>query len=260
MTCLFTSDFKLLVAEEDYGIGVETGGILYLPRARELRSVLPHVLNGCTVNGGSAYTSILPEGFTEYGPQFKVVELRPMYSVLPSDSFAVACKCRQMLHWNIHSRYCPRCGVETNLLAENAKKCPKCGFEIYPNLSPAVIVRITRGEEVFLVRAKNFRSNHYGLVAGFVEAGESIESAVYREVREETGLEISNLRYYGSQPWPFPSGLMLGFTAEYKGGQIKLQEEELVTAGFFGRDNLPPLPDKMSIARRLIDEWVEAKK
>ena len=111
--------------------------------------------------------------------------------------------------------------------------------------------------ELLLVRARNFRTNHYGLVAGFLETGESLEQCVAREVREEVGIRIKNLRYFASQPWPYPFGLMVGFTAEYDGGDIHLQKEELTQGGWFTRDNLPPIPDKASIARQLIDDWLQ---
>lgn len=107
-----------------------------------------------------------------------------------------------------------------------------------------------------LVKAKNFKRDYYGLVAGFVETGESLEETVKREVMEETGLEISNIRYFGSQPWAYPCGLMIGFTADYVSGEIHIQKEELKTAGWFTRDNMPPIPEKLSIARKLIDDWL----
>lgn len=138
---------------------------------------------------------------------------------------------------------------------EISKCCTACGNEVWPLLSTAVIVLIEKDDEALLVRANNFKRNFYGLVAGFVETGETLEEAVVREVKEETGIEIENIRYFASQPWPFPCGLMVGFFAKYKNGEIKLQHEELADGGWFSRNNLPTLPDEMSIARRLIEEW-----
>ena len=109
-----------------------------------------------------------------------------------------------------------------------------------------------------MVRAKNFRGDFYGLVAGFVEPGETLEECVEREVMEETGLRIANIRYFGSQPWPYPSGIMIGFTADYVSGELKLQQEELAAGGFFARDKMPTLPKKLSIARKLVDDWLES--
>lgn len=115
----------------------------------------------------------------------------------------------------------------------------------------------TQNDQVLLVHANNFKGNYYGLVAGFVETGETLEQAVIREVTEETSLKIKNLKYFGSQPWPYPCGLMIGFYAEYESGEIKLQRSELGAGGWFTMDNLPPIPEKLSIARKLIDNWIE---
>ena len=127
---------------------------------------------------------------------------------------------------------------------------------MWPSLATAIIVLVHRGDEVLLVHARNFRGNFFGLVAGFVETGESLEEAVHREVLEETGLTITNLRYFGSQPWPYPSGLMVGFHADYVSGEIKLQKEELAAGQWFTKDNLPEIPEKLSIARKIIDDWL----
>ncbi len=124
-------------------------------------------------------------------------------------------------------------------------------------MATAVIVLVHRDDEVLMVHARNFRGTFYGLVAGFVETGETLEEAVAREVLEETGINIANIRYFRSQPWPYPCGLMVGFHADYVSGDIHLQREELSGGGWFRRDNLPELPEKLSIARQLIDDWLE---
>ena len=116
---------------------------------------------------------------------------------------------------------------------------------------------VRRGDEALLVRSHSFKGKHHGLVAGFLEPGETLEECVAREVREETALEIGNLRYFGSQPWPYPCGVMIGFTADYVAGEIRIQEEELISAAWFHRDALPELPMKLSLARRLLDAWLE---
>ena len=126
-------------------------------------------------------------------------------------------------------------------------------------IGTAIIVLIKKGDQVLLVHARNFKGNFDSLVAGFVETGESLEEAVHREVMEETGLTIRNVKYFSSQPWPYPSGLMVGYTAEYVDGEIHLQKEELSRGKWFSKDNLPILPEKLSIARRLIDAWLEGK-
>ena len=125
-------------------------------------------------------------------------------------------------------------------------------------LATAIIVLISRGDEVLLVHAKNFKKPFYGLVAGFVETGETLEEAVIREVREETSLNIRNIRYYASQPWPYPCGLMVGFYADYESGEVSLQESELAYGGWFNRHALPTIPEKLSLARMLIDNWLNS--
>ena len=137
-----------------------------------------------------------------------------------------------------------------------SKRCINCGKEVWPSLATAIIVLIQRNDEVLLVHARNFKGNFYGLVAGFVETGETLEEAVHREVLEETGITIENLHYFGSQPWPYPSGLMIGFTADYVSGNIHLQKEELSKGAWFTKDNLPNIPEKLSIARRMLDDWI----
>ena len=139
---------------------------------------------------------------------------------------------------------------------EISKRCECCGKEVWPQLATAVICLISRGEEVLLVHARDFKRDFYGLVAGFVETGETLEEAVEREVREETGLTINNIRYFASQPWPYPCGLMVGFFADYVSGEIHLQKSELSRGGWFRYDALPNIPEKLSIARRLLDYWV----
>ncbi len=138
------------------------------------------------------------------------------------------------------------------------KQCPTCGLTHYPRLAPAVIMLITRGHELLLSRAYHHPPSRYAVQAGFVEVGETLEEAVRREIREEVGLEINNIRYFGSQPWPFPSQLMIAFTAEYAGGELKINyaEAELEDAGWYTVDNLPPLPSVNSIARQMIEAFI----
>ena len=190
---------------------------------------------------------------------YRMVGLRASWDLLPQAAYDEASKAFQLLYWDTHSRYCPVCGTPTEQTTPICKRCPQCGNELYPPIAPAIIVLIRKGEEVLLVHARNFRGNFHGLVAGFIEVGETLEECVRREVREETGLEIKELRYFASQPWPYPSGLMIGFTAQYAGGSLKLQAEELSTGAFFSKDNLPEIPRKLSLARKLIDAWLAGK-
>ena len=190
-------------------------------------------------------------------PLRKMMGLRASYDKLPFEEYYKAGKAFEILNWDKNTRYCPSCGVPTHQISDIGKKCPECRQEFYPHISPAIIVRITKGDSILLVHARNFRGTFYGLVAGFLEAGETLEECVHREVMEEVGLHIKNLKYFGSQPWPYPSGVMIGFTAEYESGSIKLQDEELNAGAFYTKDNLPEIPRKLSLARKLIDDWLE---
>lgn len=193
---------------------------------------------------------------------FEMVGLRKTHAVLSPEDYQLAGKGAELVYWDQNTKYCGVCGAPTRWMTDISKKCTECGKEWWPSPSTAIIVRVTRSlseESILLVRARNFRGSHYGLVAGFLETGESLEQCVEREVREEIGIKIKNLKYFGSQPWPYPFGLMVGFTADYDEGEIHLQKEELSEGGWFTRDNMPPIPDKASIARRLIDDWLNTQ-
>ena len=143
---------------------------------------------------------------------------------------------------------------------ERSKECPKCGQIHFPRLAPAVIVLVERGNQILMARSRHFAPGMFSVLAGFVEPGETLEEAVAREVKEESGILVKDIRYFGSQPWPFPHSLMIGFTAKYAGGEITLEDSELEEAGWYTADNLPPQPGKISIARKLIDAFVEKQK
>ena len=134
--------------------------------------------------------------------------------------------------------------------------CTKCGAVTYPVICPAIIVAITKGDEILLAHNKNFEDNIYSIIAGFVDAGEDLESTVKREVFEEVGIKIKNIKYYGNQTWAFPNSLMIGFFAEYESGEIKVDGKEILDAAWFKKDNLPNLPKKMTIARKMIDSFI----
>ena len=183
--------------------------------------------------------------------------LRVLHGRLPEGAFAVAGRAAQVVEWARTHQYCGRCATPTEPVpGERAMRCPACGLTAYPRLSPAVIVLVERGGTVLLARGHRFATGFYGIIAGFVEPGESLEEAVAREVKEEVGLDVTEVRYFGSQPWPFPHALMVGFTAAWAGGEIRLEERELADAGWFAPDALPAIPPKLSIARRLIDAWL----
>lgn len=168
----------------------------------------------------------------------------------------------QIVEWARTHRFCGRCGTETEPSSgERGMKCPACGLVAYPRIAPAMIVLVTRGEpgpdqEALLARGSNFRTPMYSCLAGFVEPGEDLEGAVVREVAEEVGVTVGNVSYRRSQPWPFPNSLMIGFRADYLGGELVLEEAEILDANWYRRDALPPIPPGISVARHLIDDWL----
>ena len=188
--------------------------------------------------------------------RYQFFPLRQSYYRLPYPLYLKAGKCRELLYWDQNTKFCGVCGGQMKMHTDISKRCTECGKEVWPQLATAVIVLIHRGDEVLLVRARNFRTDFYGLVAGFVETGETLEEAVAREALEETGVKIKNIRYFKSQPWPYPCGLMVGFHADYDSGEIHLQHSEIAKGGWFRRDSLPTIPEPLSIARMLIDDWL----
>ena len=197
------------------------------------------------------YNNPAPQGFTfEW--------LRKAYHKLPNDLRETAFKASELVYFDSYLNYCPKCGGKMEYSSPISKKCVSCGNEIWPRINPAIIVLIYRGkDEILLSHALNFHGTFYGLTAGFLETGESLEQCVVREVMEETSLKIKNIRYFASQPWPYPSQEMFGFFAEYESGEIHIQEEELSDCRWFTRDALPEIPPHPSMARKLIDYWLD---
>lgn len=216
-----------------------------------------HTVHTVTLSDGKEVQAFAIDRAVPEDSHWTMTGLRASFDCLALADYQAAGKAFQILHWDAHSRFCPVCGHPTTQQTPIMKKCLACGNEMYPPIATAIIVLIRKGKEILLVHARNFRGTFYGLVAGFLEAGETLEQCVAREVKEETGLRISNIRYFGSQPWPYPSGLMVGFTADYESGEIKLQADELSAGAFYSKENLPEIPRKLSIARKLIDWWLE---
>jgi NAD+ diphosphatase len=212
---------------------------------------------------GFPFTEPLPPGAAHAAdaplppaPDAEPVGLRALFDLLPPDLFAQAGLARQLLHWRRAHRFCGACAAPlTRHPVERAMVCPVCGHTAYPRTNPVVITLIHRGGRILLARKAGGALPFWSLVAGFVEANETLESAVAREIAEEVGLRVKNIRYAASQPWPFPNNLMLGFTAEYASGDITPDGAEIAEAAWFDRDHLPPIPGPISIARRLIDAF-----
>ena len=189
------------------------------------------------------------------------VDLRGLLGVIDDGMLALAGRARHLIDWSLSHQFCGRCGRPMDdKNDERAKICNGCGLVKYPRISPAVIVAVIRENRILLAqsrRIKRLRKSFYSVLAGFVETGETLEDCVRREIAEEVGIQVKNIRYFGSQPWPFPDQLMIGFTAEYAAGEIQIDPKEIVDAGWFEAQNLPLVPGKYSIARQLIDWFVE---
>lgn len=185
--------------------------------------------------------------------------LRSLYGVLEEELLWIAGRAFQLMNWDRTTQYCNRCGVRTEVNPkERAKICPNCGLLNFPRISPAIIVGVINQNthQILLANGARFPSNLYSVLAGFVEPGENLEECVRREVKEEVGLEVENITYFRSQAWPFPDSLMIGFLADYTKGEISVDKAEIRDANWFTKDNLPPIPGKISIARKIIDWFV----
>jgi NAD+ diphosphatase len=192
----------------------------------------------------------VPKG-TEYSG------IRDLFGRIPDEELAIAAFAVRMIDFDRSTCFCGRCGKKTSQLkTERSKQCSSCGLVIYPRLSPAIIVLVQRDERLLLARSPRFPPGMFSLIAGFVEPAENLEHAIEREVQEETGIFIKNIRYFGSEPWPFPNSLMAGFTADFAGGELVVDNNEIESAFWFDREHLPRIPEKLSISRALIDWWI----
>jgi len=184
--------------------------------------------------------------------------LLPLYDFLGEGLFHLAGRAVQLVAWVGTNRYCGTCGGRTvPSSSEFAMLCPSCRTASYPRLAPAVITAVLKDEQILLAHPHHFPAGRYGLVSGFVEPGETLEDCVKREIREEVGIEVANIRYFGSQQWPFPHSLMIGFLADYAGGEIAVDGEEIAAADWFDARHMPDIPPPASIARKIIDWFVE---
>jgi len=194
-------------------------------------------------------------------PGMTYENLRALYPRLPETLFWLAGRAVQIVDWDRTHQFCGRCGSPTqNQIHDRAKVCPVCGLTNYPRLAPAIIVRVARrdegGRRILLARAQRFPTALFSVLAGFVEPGETLEECVQREILEEVSLRVKNIRYFGSQPWPFPHSLMIAFVAEYDAGEVVVDPGELAEAHWFAADALPAIPPPPSIANRLITTWL----
>lgn len=192
---------------------------------------------------------------------FHLVSFRQALSMIYPAQYAMGVKAHSVIHWDKNHQFCGQCAAPTIHRRPHFERfCPVCHLSFFPRISPSIIVLIYREDELVMARSPHFAPGIYGLIAGFVEIGESLEEAVRREVKEEVGLQVKNITYFGSQPWPFPDSLMLAFTAEYDSGELSIDNDEIEEAGWYRYDNLPGKPSMtISIAFKLLDNFVQLR-
>lgn len=209
------------------------------------------------INGYSCYSSnltkdVLPDNLPA---DLSFIDLSKLYSSVNNDLFWAAGRAFNIINWHRTHLFCGKCGALNQQKSdEMAKICPNCSLVVYPAMAPAMIVAIVKDRKILLARNKQKSYQHYSVLAGFVESGESLHDCVKREILEEVGIKVKNISYFASQPWPFPNSLMIAFTAEYESGEIKVDGKEISDADWFSKDELPALPGNISIAWHLI-QW-----
>ncbi len=234
---------------------MEDGSSMRLPLVGELPEPVP-LRWFATHQSVDCFVSTLPKEFPLPEPT-RLLTLRQLFGQLDDHLYTLAGRAVQILNWDLSHQYCGCCATPMEEKdGEIAKLCPSCSAISYPRLSPAVIMTVERGNEILLGRSPHFPKEMYSTLAGFVEPGETLEQAVQREVKEEVNVEVEDVRYFGSQPWPFPHSLMVGFTTKYAGGNIIPDPTEIEDARWFPRDAMPKLPSQISIARKLIDSFL----
>jgi NAD+ diphosphatase len=231
-----------------------------LPNELDIASLSTHFIRRFRLGAfqGSEYRCAeLPQDL-KINEEFNVVPVRQALSLFSTEQFGIGVKAYSVINWDKNHQFCGRCGTPTVHPGKNFERiCPACKISFFPRISPSIIVLIHKKDQLVMARSPHFLPGVYGLIAGFVEIGESLEEAVHREVEEEVGLQIKNLNYFGSQPWPFPDSLMVAFTAEYAAGEIKIDQDEIEEAGWYNYDNLPGRPSTaVSIASRLLDSFI----
>lgn len=248
--CFLFQGTDLLICEED-----EVARIPSRSKVESLGLAPPcshsHYLG--QLDGHGCYAGAI-QGMADLPAPWAWRGLRSLFGRLDDLLFGLAGRATQIVQWDLTHQYCGRCGAATDLgRSERSRTCPSCGLVSYPRLAPAIMALVRRERSLLLARSPHFPEGMFSALAGFVEPGESLEETLHREVREEVGVEIGNLRYFGSQSWPFPHSLMIAFVADYLSGDIVPQAGEIEAAEWFNIDNLPRLPHRISIARRLID-------
>ena len=246
---------RLLVEIDDSGAKIPRVADIEALSLEPRRKLYIGLLDGVPCFSAELPTdSVVPEGM-------RFEALRGLFGLLDEDFFSIAGRIYQIINWDQAHQFCGRCGASnTDKQDERAKICPTCGQVDYPSASPAIIVAIRKDRQILLAQSHRFPAGRYSVLAGFVEPGETLEECVRREIQEEVGLKVKNIRYYGSQSWPFPNSLMVGFTSDYAGGEISVDNKEILDAKWFSAADIPQIPGKISIARKLIDWFADNDK
>lgn len=250
---LYVRDDEVLVSKGRSG---PPSPVYFIPSGE---SLLPGRYSYLGVREGVTYYGVPVGNGDPLPPGSEFIRIRDLALTSGAGDAGLAAFAASTVRYDRNTRFCGRCGAGTQpLLTERGKVCPSCGLVTYPRISPAVIVLVTdpATDRALLARSSRFPDAMYSIIAGFVQPGETIEDTVRREVHEETAVRVRNIRYAGSEPWPFPDSLMIGFLAEYAGGTVTPDGSEVVSAGWFSRDNLPLLPNRVSISRALLDLWI----
>ena len=252
-----------VVLRRDRGPGLDDGlpeRAALLPSTEEVSALGLDPAAGVflgTLAGEQCWALSYAGGKAALPPVLGLVGLRKLWSLLDEALFPIAGRANQLAHHYSTNLFCGRCGARTERAPKDrAVKCPACTLSVWPRISPAIITLVRRGDEALLANSGRFPVPFFSTLAGFSDPGESLEETLVREVREEVGVQVGDVRYFGSQPWPFPNSLMIGFTAQWHAGEIAVDGQEIKEARFFKAAALPMIPPRLSIARRLIDAWV----
>ncbi|MDP4090564.1 MAG: NAD(+) diphosphatase, partial [Bacillota bacterium] len=220
---------------------------------------LKHIHYLGELEGRNCYTAELDDEAAVQG-EFRFENLRSVLDLMDEKLFLVCSRAVQIVAWDKDHRFCGRCGSPMEPKpGERAKQCTSCGFTNYPRISPAIIVAVTKGDKLLMAHNKNFRPGFYSVIAGFVDPGETFEQCVKREVIEEVGIRVRNIKYFRSQPWPFPNSLMVAFTAEYDGGEICEDGIEIEHADWYTVENMPSRPLGSTVAGKLIEWFISGR-
>jgi NAD+ diphosphatase len=237
-----------------------SGDTVAIPRTKEIEALgvcFAHSVYLGSFRGRACYAAEgkLPD---ENRSEAAFQEIRSLFARLEDDFYEIALLGVHLVEWDKNYQFCSRCcGALKSRSDMRAKECEMCGRLEFPRISPAIIVLVEKGDTLLLARSARFAGGFFSILAGFVEPGESLEEAVCREVKEEAGITVKDIAYFGSQPWPFPDSLMIGFTAQYESGEIRVDGEEIIEADWYKFDSLPEIPGKLSIARQLIDWFIQ---